>query len=67
MPWTADSFREKHNKKLSKSDAAKAAKIANAMLERGVPEDEAIATANKHVRPMHEKLYPVSSTESDGG
>lgn len=46
MPWTADSFRSKHNHKLSKGQASKASSIANAMLKRGVPEGEAIATAN---------------------
>jgi uncharacterized protein YdaT len=51
MPWSAKSFAAKHNKKLSPSQSAKAAKQANAMLRAGVPEGEAIATANKHARP----------------
>jgi uncharacterized protein YdaT len=47
MPWSARSFRSKHNHKLSPAQAGKAARQANAMLEAGVPEGEAIATANK--------------------
>lgn len=48
MPWDANSFRAKHNKKLSTPAAAKAAAQASAMIKAGVPEGEAIATANKH-------------------
>lgn len=47
MPWNGKQFAEKHNHKLSGAKATKAAKIATAMVERGVPEGEAIATANK--------------------
>jgi len=47
MPWTAKTFKSRHNHKLSKGQAASAAAQANAMLKRGVPEGEAIATANK--------------------
>lgn len=47
MPWTAKSFKAKHNKSLSGGAAKKAASMANAMLKAGVPEGEAIATANK--------------------
>jgi len=32
MPWTAKSFRKRHNKKLTPAQARKAAKIANAIL-----------------------------------
>ena len=46
MPFTARSFKARHNKKLGASGARKASKIANAMLKRGVPEGESIATAN---------------------
>lgn len=46
MPWTAKSFASKHNKKLKGAQATKAAKIATAMVGRGVNEGEAIATAN---------------------
>jgi uncharacterized protein YdaT len=48
MPWTGKSFSEKHNHKLHGEKAEKAARQATAMVEAGVPEGEAIATANKH-------------------
>ena len=47
MPWTGTQFASRHNKKLSGANAGKAAAQANAMLKAGVPEGEAIATANK--------------------
>lgn len=47
MPWTGKSFSEKHNHKLKGKAADKAAAQATAMLKAGVPEGEAIATANK--------------------
>lgn len=47
MPWTAKTFAARHNHSLSPAQAGRAAKQANAMLKRGVPEGEAIATANK--------------------
>ena len=47
MPWTPESFARKHNKKLSGKSAETAAAQANAMIKAGVPEGEAIATANK--------------------
>ena len=46
MPWTGQEFREKHNKNLTPAKAKRAAKIATAMVRKGVPEGEAIATAN---------------------
>lgn len=49
MPWSGESFRAKHNKKLSEGQAKQAAAQATAMVKEGVPEGEAIATANKHV------------------
>lgn len=55
MPWTAEEYRRKHNKKLSTAQAGKAAKQAEAMIRHGVPEGEAIATANKHAG---KKVYP---------
>ena len=48
MPWSGKSFAERHNRKLKGKAAEKAAEQANAMLKAGVPEGEAIATANKH-------------------
>ena len=50
MPWTADEFRTRHNKKLSLAEAGHAASIAEAMIKRGVSEGIAIATANKRAR-----------------
>lgn len=47
MPWTGPSFAAKHNHNLSGPQADKAAKIATAMVEKGVDEGVAIATANK--------------------
>lgn len=47
MPFSAKSFKAKHNHKLSGPAASKAASMANAMLKAGVPEGIAIATANK--------------------
>ena len=52
MPWTAKSFKSRHNKKLSGAQASKAASMANAMLRSGTPEGVAIATANKRVARM---------------
>lgn len=49
MPWTAKSFKAKHNHGLSGPAASKAAVMATAMVKSGVPEGEAIATANKRV------------------
>lgn len=48
MPWTGKSFASKHNHKLKGKKAEKAAAQATAMVDAGVPEGEAIATANKH-------------------
>lgn len=50
MPWTPEEFKERHNKKLTPAQAKKAAAQANAMLKAGVPEGEAIATANKNAK-----------------
>lgn len=50
MPWSGAEFKAKHNKGLNDKQANKAAKIATAMYERGEPEGEAIATANKYAK-----------------
>lgn len=50
MPWTGKSFASKHNHKMKGAVAKKAASMANAMIRNGVPEGEAIATANKRAR-----------------
>ncbi len=52
MPYSAESFREKHNKKLKGAAAAKAAEMATAMEREGVDPGIAIATANKHGNKM---------------
>lgn len=50
MPWTGKTFASRHNHKLSGEAATSAAKQANALLKKGLPEGEAIATANKQAR-----------------
>jgi uncharacterized protein YdaT len=55
MPWTASSFRSKHNKNLTGKQAAKAAKQATAMVKAGVDEGIAIAVANKHAHDKPKK------------
>lgn len=57
MPWTPDEFKRKHNHSLSKSGAKKASRIADAMLKRGVPEGEAIATANARAKGQKPKRH----------
>lgn len=58
MPWSGKTFKSRHNKSLTTSQASKAAAQANAMLKAGVPEGEAIATANKHAdKSRSEKWY----------
>jgi hypothetical protein len=47
MPWTGQQFAERHNHSLAPHQAAHAARIANAILDRGEPEGIAIATANR--------------------
>lgn len=48
MPYTAQSFASRHDRKLKGKAASTAARMANAMEKAGVPVGEAIATANKH-------------------
>lgn len=50
MPWTPESFRAKHNKKLTPKQAQQASAQANAILASGASEGIAIATANKFAR-----------------
>ena len=49
MPWMGESFRSKHNKKLSIEQARGAAKIANAILRDTGDEAKAIRIANYEV------------------
>lgn len=63
MPWTGSEFSERHNHSLHGERATHAAHIANAILGRGVPEGEAIATANKwaqHHRDYGGGLLPTA-------
>ena len=50
MPWTADSFRSKHNKSLSDHQASVAARVANAALKRGKSDKDAIIAGNVAAR-----------------
>jgi hypothetical protein len=54
MPWTAEEFREKHNKKLTTAQAEKAAKIANAVLAETGDEGRAIRVANSQVASLRQ-------------
>lgn len=60
MPWTGQTFR-KHNKGLTPTQSAKAARQANAILKSGGSERIAIATASKHAhdkpKSRADKLY----------
>ena len=49
MPWTGESFRSKHNKKLNPVQAREAAKIANAILRDTGDEAKANKIANYEV------------------
>ena len=60
MPWTPQEFKTRHAKHLSDAQAAKAARMANAMITDGHAEGLAIATAIKRAkgfgaRPGREK------------
>ena len=46
MPWTAEEFRRKHNKKLKGRPGEKAARLANSLLGRGYSDASAIRIAN---------------------
>lgn len=49
MPWASGAdYAAKHNKKLKGNAAEAARKMAEAMIDNGTPESEAIATANAH-------------------
>lgn len=64
MPWDAKSFEQKHNHKLKGASASKAASQASAMVRSGVPENVAIATANKTGdRMMHHSGASPKSRE----
>ena len=50
MPWTPQTFAQRHNHALSKPQASKAAAVANAILKRTGDEGMAIAVANKQAK-----------------
>lgn len=48
MPWSSGAeYARKHNRKLKGSAARKAKDVAEAMMAKGMPKGEAIATGNK--------------------
>lgn len=56
MPWKSGAeFAARHNKKLKGAAASKAKDQAEAMIKKGVPEGEAIATANKTGNKIQER------------
>lgn len=59
MPFTGRSFK-KHNHGLSGTQATKAAKVANAVMGRGVDEGEAIAIANKAAKQDKKSHDPAT-------
>ena len=50
MPWTASTFRSRHNKGLSRAQASKAYRVANAILKDTGDEGKAIRIANSLAR-----------------
>lgn len=46
MPWNAENFKSRHNKKLGIKQASKAASVANAILRDTGDEGKAIKIAN---------------------
>jgi len=57
VPWSPEEFREHHAKKLSLPKAAKGRSIAEAMIRRGVPEGEAIATGIARAKGQKPKRH----------
>lgn len=57
MPFSPESFRSKHNKKLTMKQAKKAAEIANALLADGHDEASAIRIANAKANPKHKRAF----------
>lgn len=57
MPWSPQSFRERHNQKLGTAEATRASRIANAILAKSGDEGKAIRIANARARavPMKPK------------
>ena len=55
MPWTAASFKKKHDHKLSDSQAKEAAKVANAILKQTGDEGKAIRVAISQAKKSRKK------------
>ncbi len=55
MPWTGKTFKSRHNKGLSQSKADKAARVANAVLEKTGDEGKAIRIANAKASPLRRR------------
>jgi uncharacterized protein YdaT len=58
MPWNAQSFKSKHNKRLTSSGAKKASSIGNALLKKGYSDESAIRIANSKVKKEKVKKPP---------
>jgi len=67
MPFTGATF-HRHNLGLSPAQSEHAARIANAIMARGVAEGIAIATANKDVRPHRDMggMTPAAPSPTPG-
>lgn len=50
MPWTPQTFAKRHNHALTKPQAQKAARIANAILKQSGDEGKAIGIANAQAK-----------------
>jgi ribosomal protein S20 len=55
MPWTAKTFKARHNRSATSSQASTAAAQATALVNSGVDEGKSIAIANKTVQRMRRK------------
>lgn len=65
MPWASGAeFAAKHNKRLKGAAADKAREQAEAMIREGVPEGQAIATANKTGNRMMRYDHPRSRAKA---
>lgn len=63
MPWDAKTYRARHNKKLTDTQAKKASSIANALLGEGKDDATAIRIANAAVkRKKIDKRYGKSKS-----
>ena len=64
MPWTGQSFAAKHNHALTGKAASRAAAQATDMVQKGVPEGIAIATANKAAKRRRLASYGLEHSKS---